>query len=159
MNAKNILFKNKVYLFFFHIGITLFSQKYFRLYKVKEILKSFDHFLRDICLRMCLFTCLSLYLCVSTKFCGSWSFKTDIHNRMSRPSGAVVRGAGCYTKGLGFESQVKHGCQTVRPWPNQWLCSKTGRRGVPRSFLGRACRPSRLEFSMVFSETRVNRIP
>ena len=33
---------------------------------------------------------------------------------------------------------------------------KTGRREVPGSNLGRICRPSRLEFSVVFSETRVN---
>ena len=42
------------------------------------------------------------------------------------------------------------------PWPHQWLRSKTGRREVPGSFFGRACRPSRSEFSVVFSETRVN---
>ena len=46
--------------------------------------------------------------------------------------------------------------KTVRPRPHQWLRSKTGRREVPGSFLGRACRPSRSEFSVVFSETRVN---
>ena len=33
---------------------------------------------------------------------------------------------------------------------------KTGRREVPCSNAGRACRPSRSEFSVVFSETRVN---
>ena len=33
---------------------------------------------------------------------------------------------------------------------------KTGRREVPGSNLGRACRPSCSEFSVVFSETRVN---
>ena len=33
---------------------------------------------------------------------------------------------------------------------------KTGRREVPGSNLGRACRPSRSEFSVVFSETRLN---
>ena len=33
---------------------------------------------------------------------------------------------------------------------------KTGRREVPGSNPGRACRPSRSEFSVVFSETRVN---
>ena len=33
---------------------------------------------------------------------------------------------------------------------------KTGRREVPGSNLGRGCRPSRSEFSVVFSETRVN---
>ena len=33
---------------------------------------------------------------------------------------------------------------------------KTGRREVPGSNRGRACRPSRSEFSVVFSETRVN---
>ena len=33
---------------------------------------------------------------------------------------------------------------------------KTGRRKVPGSDPGNACRPSRSEFSVVFSETRVN---
>ena len=33
---------------------------------------------------------------------------------------------------------------------------KTGRRDVPGSNPGRACRPNRLEFSAVFYETRVN---
>ena len=33
---------------------------------------------------------------------------------------------------------------------------KTGRREVPGSNPGRSCRPSRSEFSMVFSETCVN---
>ena len=45
-------------------------------------------------------------------------------------------------------------------WPHQWLSSsalKTGRREVPGLIPCRACRPSRLEFSVVFSETRVNR--
>ena len=33
---------------------------------------------------------------------------------------------------------------------------KTGRRQVPGSNPGRACRPSHSEFSLVFSETRLN---
>ena len=33
---------------------------------------------------------------------------------------------------------------------------KTGRREVPGSNPGRACRPIRLQFSVIFSETRVN---
>ena len=33
---------------------------------------------------------------------------------------------------------------------------KTGKREVPCSNPGRACRPSRSEFSVVISETRVN---
>ena len=33
---------------------------------------------------------------------------------------------------------------------------ETGRQEVPGSNLGRACRPSRSEFSVVFSETSVN---
>ena len=43
--------------------------------------------------------------------------------------------------------------------PNQWrggFAFKTGRREVPGSIPGRAWRPSRSEFSGVFSETRVN---
>ena len=55
-----------------------------------------------------------------------------------------------------FRSRVRHGCQTIRSWPHQWLHSKTGRRDGPGSFFGRACRPSRSEFSVAFSETRVN---
>ena len=77
-------------------------------------------------------------------------------SQIQRPSGAVVKGAGRYTKSPGFESRVRHRCQTVRPSPRQWLHLKTGRWEVPGSFLGRACRPSRSEFSVVFSETRVN---
>ena len=45
---------------------------------------------------------------------------------------------------------------TVRPSPQQWLSSKTGRREVPGSFLCHACQPIRSEFFVVFSETRVN---
>ena len=78
------------------------------------------------------------------------------HILRSRPSGVVVRGAGFRTKGPGFEFQVRHECRTVRPKPHQWLCSKTGRREVPGSFLSRACRPSRSKCSVFFSETRVN---
>ena len=70
--------------------------------------------------------------------------------------GEMVREAGCYNKGPGLESRVRHGCRAVRPWLNQWLRSKTGRGEVPGSFLGQACRPSLSEFSVVFSETHVN---
>ena len=78
---------------------------------------------------------------------------TDSH---CRPSVAMVKEVGCCTKGPGFESRVRHGYQTVRPWPHQWLRSKTVRLEVPGSFVGRACRPSLSEFSVVFSEIRVN---
>ena len=40
---------------------------------------------------------------------------------INRQSGAVVREAGGYTKGPGYESWVRHGYQIVRPWPRQWL--------------------------------------
>ena len=70
--------------------------------------------------------------------------------------GEVIREAGCWTKGPGFESRVRHGCHTVRPWPHQWLCSKTVRREMTISFLGRPCRPSLSKFSVVFFEIRVN---
>ena len=40
--------------------------------------------------------------------------------------------------------------------PEVAALKKTGRREVPGSFLGRASRPSRSEFSVVFSETREN---
>ena len=40
--------------------------------------------------------------------------------------------------------------------PHQWLRSKIGRREVSGLFLGRACRPTRSKFSVVFSESRVN---
>ena len=55
-----------------------------------------------------------------------------------RPSDVVVRRAGCYTKGPGFESRVRHGCQTVRPRSYQWLSGSapnTGRREGPGSNL------------------------
>ena len=76
-----------------------------------------------------------------------------------RPSGVVADGASCNTKGPGFESRVRHGCQTVCPWPLLRLCGsalKTGRREVPGSIPARACRPNYSEFSVVFSETRLN---
>ena len=61
------------------------------------------------------------------------------HFLESSPTGReVVREAGCLIKGPGFESRVKHGCRAVRPWPHKWLRSKTGRRKVTGSFLGRA---------------------
>ena len=78
---------------------------------------------------------------------------------MGRPSGVVARRAGCYTKGPGFEYRIRHGYKNVLPWPHQWLrgsALKTGRREVPDSIPGRACRSSRSEFSVVFSETRLN---
>ena len=74
---------------------------------------------------------------------GEKFFSLDL---ICRPSGVVVRGASCFTKRSGFEYRVRHGCQTVLPRPHQWL----GRREVPGSILGRACRPSRSVFSMVF---------
>ena len=43
--------------------------------------------------------------------------------------------------------------------PHQWPSDselKAGRREVPDSILGRACRPSRSELSVVFSKNRVN---
>ena len=43
--------------------------------------------------------------------------------------------------------------------PHQWPSDsalKPGRREVPASIPGRACRPRCSEFSVVFSETRVN---
>ena len=42
---------------------------------------------------------------------------------LRRLSSVVVREAGCYIKGPGFEPRVRHGCQSVRPWSHQWLSS------------------------------------
>ena len=82
---------------------------------------------------------------------------SDFPFQNSRPSGAVAREAGCFTQGPGFESWVRHGCQTIRPWNQQWLSgSALETTGGPSSIPGRTCRPSRSEFSVVFSETRVN---
>ena len=75
------------------------------------------------------------------------------------PSGVVARDAGCCTEGPGFESRVKNGCKTVRPWTQQWLCGsalKTGRREVPGSIPNHACQPSHSEFPVVFSKTLLN---
>ena len=80
----------------------------------------------------------------------------DPFHYLAPTGGEVVTEAGCYTKGPGFEFRVRHGCRAVHPWPHQWLRSKTVRWVMLGSFLGCACRPSRSEFSMVFSETRVN---
>ena len=73
-----------------------------------------------------------------------------------RPSGVVVREAGSNTKGLGFDSRVRHGCQTVCPFGHhQGLRPKlVDGDMVLWSFLGRASRPRRSEFSVFFSETR-----
>ena len=43
-----------------------------------------------------------------------------------------------------------------RPTSGRVVTLETGRREVPGSNPGRACRPRRSEFSAVFSETRVN---
>ena len=43
-----------------------------------------------------------------------------------------------------------------RPTSGGVVTHKTGRREVPGSNPGRACRSSRSEFSVAFSETRVN---
>ena len=43
-----------------------------------------------------------------------------------------------------------------RPTSGTAVTLKTGRRELPGSNPGRACRPSRSEFSVVFSETRVD---
>ena len=43
-----------------------------------------------------------------------------------------------------------------RPISGGVVTLKTGRREVPGSNHGRACRPSRSEFSVFFSEIRVN---
>ena len=78
---------------------------------------------------------------------------------LGRPNRVVVRGAGCYIKGPGFESRVRHGYQTVRPRPHQWLSGSALnilRRKVQGSILGRVCRPSRSEFSVFFCETRLS---
>ena len=45
----------------------------------------------------------------------------------------VNRGADCYDKGPEFEFRLRHGCQTVRSRPRQWLrgsALKIGRRAV-----------------------------
>ena len=39
-----------------------------------------------------------------------------IVNKNSWPTGVVDRGTVCYTKGTGFESQVRHGCKIVHPF-------------------------------------------
>ena len=44
----------------------------------------------------------------------------------------------------------------IGPTSGTAVTLKTGRREVPGSNPGRACQPTRSEFSVVFSETRVN---
>ena len=41
------------------------------------------------------------------------------HENKRRPNGAVVREAGCCTRGSVFESRVSHGCRAVRIWLHQ----------------------------------------
>ena len=64
-----------------------------------------------------------------------------------------------------YLSLISHLKSYILPQPFQFFRSptcggvvtlKTGRREVPDSKPGHACRPSRSEFSVVFSETRVN---
>ena len=45
---------------------------------------------------------------------------------------------------------------SIGPTSGGVVMLKTGRRELPGSNPGHACRPNRSEFSMVFSETRVN---
>ena len=55
-----------------------------------------------------------------------------------------------------FKFQLNVPCA---PMPDQWPSDssiKTGRGQVPGSISGRACLPSRSEFSVFFSETHVN---
>ena len=76
-----------------------------------------------------------------------------------QPSSIVLRKAVCCTKGPVFKSRLRHLCQIVRTWPHQCLSGsmlKTGRWEVPGSIPCRPCRPSRSEFSVVFSATSVN---
>ena len=40
-----------------------------------------------------------------------YNIKSSESMEMRRPRGAVVRKAGCCTKGPGFESRVRHKCQ------------------------------------------------
>ena len=75
---------------------------------------------------------------------------------IGRPNSEVVREADYYTQGPGFEYRVRHGCQSVRLRPYQWLRSKIGRRELPGSFFVLTCRPSSSKFSMLVSETRIN---
>ena len=51
--------------------------------------------------------------------------------------------------------QLKSNINKHHQWPSGSTL-KTGRRKVPGSIPGRACRPSRSEFSVIFSETRLN---
>ena len=55
--------------------------------------------------------------------------------------------------GVGFMSELP---LLLRPTSGSAATFKTGRREVPGSKPGRACQPSRSEFSVVFSETRLN---
>ena len=55
-----------------------------------------------------------------------------------------------------FHNKKEMKSLTSRPTSGEAVTLKTGRREVPGSNPGRACRPSRSEFSVVFSETRVN---
>ena len=76
-----------------------------------------------------------------------------------QPSGVVVRGAYCYTKGLGFKSRIRHKCQTVCPRSHHWLSSsvlKICRQEVPCSILGHTCQPSHSKFSLVFLKSCIN---
>ena len=59
---------------------------------------------------------------------------------------------------LVFHRHLLTGAFFLSPQPTSGgvVALTTGRREVPGSNPGRACLPSRSEFSVVFSETRVN---
>ena len=60
-----------------------------------------------------------------------------------------------YTKEINLISTRRFSTISLSDRPHQWP-SSSGRQEVPGSIPGRPCRPNRSEFSVVFSETRVN---
>ena len=68
---------------------------------------------------------MNIAIVVSTKdFTNNIVLFDNIQDCHSRLNGVMARWAGCYTKGPEFESWIRHGCQTLRPKPHQWLNSK-----------------------------------
>ena len=71
------------------------------------------------------------------------------------PKISTIRGTVTYNMHIKYELNRMNRLDTS-PTCGGVVTLKTGKRGVQGSNPGRACRPSRSEFSVVFSETRVN---
>ena len=71
--------------------------------------------------------------------------RTDEHEDQSHKQFQILQGSVMFSDPYTIDAPVA-----------EKFCARSGRREVQSSIFGRACRPRRPEFSLVFSETRVN---